>query len=281
MTGIRSGGEIIMQVITNHAKKRLEAGELALGMGIRQARTVDIAHIAKTAGFDWLFIDMEHNSMSVDTAAQICAAAMTAGISPMIRVPGHEPFHATRLLDAGATGIVVPHVSTADEARRVVQACRFPGLGKRSIPGLLPQVLFEAHPVAEVVAAINRETLLVAMIETLDGLENVDEIAAVPGIDALLVGCTDLAAEMGLTGQLGHPQVAAAIDKVCAACARHGKFAGFGGVYDEAIMASYVQKGGRLILSGSDLAFLMAGGRARTSMLRSVPLDSASTTKPA
>jgi len=176
---------------------------------------------------------------------------------------------------------VVPHVSTAVEARRVVQACRFPGIGKRSIPGLLPQVLFETHPVAEVVAAINRETLLVAMIETLDGLENVNEIAAVPGIDALLVGCTDLAAEMGLTGQLGHARVAEAIDRVCAACARHGKFAGFGGVYDEAVMASYVQKGGRLILSGSDLAFLMAGGRARTSMLRSVPLDCASTTKTA
>ena len=264
-----------MQVIVNYAKKRLEAGELALGMGIRQARTVDIAHIAKTAGFDWLFIDMEHNSMSVDTAAQICAASLTAGIAPMIRVPGHEPVHATRLLDAGATGIVVPHVSTAEQARQVVQSCRFPPVGKRSIPGLLPQVLFETHPVAEVVATINRETLLVAMIETLDGLANVDEIAAVAGIDALLVGCTDLAAEMGLTGQLGHPRVAAAIDEVCAACARHGKFAGFGGVYDEAVMANYIQKGGRLILSGSDLAFLMAGGRARTGMLRSVPFRDA------
>jgi 2-keto-3-deoxy-L-rhamnonate aldolase RhmA len=262
-----------MKVIVNHARERLEAGELALGMGIRQARTVDIAHIAKTAGFDWLFIDMEHNSMSIDTAAQICAASLTAGIAPMIRVPGHESFHATRLLDAGATGIVVPHVNNADEARRVVQACRFPPQGKRSIPGLLPQVLFETHPVAEVVSAINRETLLVAMIETLDGLENVDEIAAVPGIDALLVGCTDLAAEMGLTGQLGHARVAKGVEEVCAACERHGKFAGFGGVYDEAIMANYIQKGGRLILSGSDLAFMMAGGRARTSALRSVSLE--------
>jgi len=265
-----------MQTIKNHAKSRLEAGELALGMGIRQARTVDIVHIAKTAGFDWLFIDMEHNSMSVDTAAQICAAALTAGVAPMIRVPGHEPFHATRLLDAGATGIVVPHVSTREEAENVVRSCRFPPLGKRSIPGLLPQVMFETHPIAEVVQAINRETLLVAMIETEEGLRNVDAIAAVPGIDALLVGCTDLAAELGVTGQLGHSLVADAIDAVCAACKKHGKFAGMGGVYDQAIMASYVQKGARLILSGSDLAFLMAGGRARTSMLRSVPLNAVS-----
>jgi 2-keto-3-deoxy-L-rhamnonate aldolase RhmA len=264
-----------MQTIKNHAKTRLEAGELALGMGIRQARTVDIAHIAKTTGFDWLFIDMEHNSMSIDTAAQICAAALTAGIAPMIRVPGHESFHATRLLDAGATGIVVPHVSTREEAENVVRACYFPPLGKRSIPGMLPQVLFESHPVAETVQAINRETLLVAMIETEEGLRNVDAIASVPGIDALLVGCTDLAAELGITGQLGHKLVADAIDTVCAACHKHGKFPGMGGVYDEAIMANYVQKGVRLILSGSDLAFMMAGARSRTSMLRSVPLQAA------
>lgn len=261
-----------MQVVTNQVKKRLEAGELALGMGIRQARTVDIAQIAKTADFDWLFIDMEHNSMSIDTAAQLCAAALGVGVAPMIRVQGHEPFHATRLLDAGALGIVVPHVSTAEEARGVVQACRFPPHGKRSIPGSLPQVMFNSHPVADVVEAINEETFLVAMIETVEGLNNVDEIAAVPGIDALLVGCTDLAAEMGLTGQLGHEDLASAIDKVFSACSRHGKFPGFGGVYDETIMARFIQKGGRLILSGSDLAFLMAGGRARTSMLRSVSL---------
>lgn len=262
-----------MKAIVNHARTRMEAGELALGMGLRQARTVDIAHIAKTTGFDWLFVDMEHNSMSIDTAAQICAAALTAGIAPMIRVPAHDPFHATRLLDAGATGIIVPRISTPEEARALVDACRFPPQGKRSIPGLLPQVLFETHPVADIVATINRETLLVAMIETEEGVRNVDAIAAVPGIDALLVGCTDLAADFGLTGQLDHPKVAHAIDAVCAACRQNGKFAGVGGVYDEKIMTSYIQKGVRLILSGSDLAFLMAGARSRTAMLRSIVLD--------
>lgn len=257
-----------MKVIPNHALQRLAAGELALGMGLRQARTVDIAQIAQACDFDWLFIDMEHNSMSMDTAAQICAAALVAGVTPMVRVPGHEAFHSTRLLDTGAQGIVVPHVNSADEARRVVDFCRFPPLGHRSIPGSLPQTRFATLPQAETVELINRETLVVVMIETVAGIENADEIAAVPGVDALLVGCTDTAAELGVTGQFGHPRVKEALDTVFAACARHGKFAGFGGVYDETLMAEYVAKGGRLILSGSDLAFLMAGARSRSSMMR-------------
>jgi 2-keto-3-deoxy-L-rhamnonate aldolase RhmA len=110
------------------------------------------------------------------------------------------------------------------------------------------------------------------MIETVEGLRNVDEIAAVPGVDALLVGCTDMAAELGVTGQLGHASVKEAIDKTAATCRAHGKFIGVGGVYEDALMHEYVGKGARLILSGSDLSFLMTGARARSSMLRSIAL---------
>jgi 2-keto-3-deoxy-L-rhamnonate aldolase RhmA len=262
-----------MKVIANHARQKLAQGQLALGMGLRQARTVDIAQIAQACDYDWLFIDMEHNSMSLDTAAQICVAAMGAGISPLIRVPAHDSFHSTRLLDTGAQGIVVPHVDNAEQARRVVDFCRFPPLGHRSIPGSMPQTRFASLPVTETVELVNQETMVVVMIETVEGLRNVDEIAAVSGVDALLVGCTDMAAELGLTGQLGHSRVKEAIDATAAACARHGKTLGVGGVYDEALMREYVGKGARLILSGSDLAFLMAGARARSSMLRSIPME--------
>ena len=261
-----------MKVIANRAKQRILNGELALGMGLRQARTVDIAQIAQSCDFDWLFIDMEHNSMSVDTAAQICQAALAVGITPMIRVPAHEAFHSTRLLDTGAQGIVIPHVSTVEQARAVVDFCRFTPLGHRSIPGSLPQTRFMPLPVTETVSLINAETLVVAMIETLEGRDNVDAIAAVPGIDVLLVGCTDMAAELGVPGQLGHASLKDTLDTVFAACKRHGKVGGVGGVYDEALMAEYIRKGARLILSGSDLAFLMAGARSRSSMLRSISL---------
>lgn len=261
-----------MKVIANHTKRLIANGELALGMGLRQARTADVAQIAHSCDFDWLFIDMEHNSMSIDTAAQICQAALSVGITPMIRVPAHEAFHSTRLLDTGAQGIVIPHVSTVEQAQAIVQFCRFTPIGKRSIPGLLPQTRFMALPVPETVSLINEETLVVAMIETIEGRNNVDAIAAVPGIDALLVGCTDMAAELGVPGQLGHSSVKQTIDEVFAACKRHGKACGLGGVYDDALMTEYIEKGARLILSGSDLAFFMAGARIRSSMLRSISL---------
>src|SRR5918992_709300 len=119
-----------MSTVPNHALRQLRAGKLAVGLGLRQARTVDIAQIAKTCGFDWLFIDCEHNSMDPDTAAQISAASLTVGVTPIVRVAGLEHWHASRMLDNGAQGIVVPHVESSQEAQRVANTCRFPPVGK-------------------------------------------------------------------------------------------------------------------------------------------------------
>ena len=260
-----------MSIVANHTKQRLAAGELALGMGLRQARTVDIAAIAKTCGYDWLFIDMEHNSMGVDGAAQIATAALGAGITPIVRVPGHEHFHASRLLDNGAQGIVVPHVDTAEQAARVVSHCRFPPGGKRSVPGGLPQLGFASLPMAETIAAVNDATLVVVMLETPLAIANADAIAAVPGIDVLLVGGSDLSAEMGIPGQFDDPRIDEAIRSVVAACGRHGRHAGLGGIYDHAVMQRLIALGPRFILSGSDLSFMMAGARQRSAFLHSLP----------
>src|SRR3954447_2352866 len=138
-----------MNAYPNHTKHQLAAGKLALGMGLRQARTCDIAAIAKTSGFDWLFIDMEHSSLDVDAAAQIANAALAVGITPIVRVPGKEHHHASRLLDAGAQGIVVPHVDSVEEAQRVVSYCNSPPVGHRSIAVLHPLFEFNNVPPAD------------------------------------------------------------------------------------------------------------------------------------
>lgn len=152
--------------IPNIAKQRLEAGELSLGVGLRQARTVDIGKAMRTAGYDWLFIDLEHNSMDIDMASQISVAAQDAGITPIVRVPGFEHHLATRALDGGALGIVVPHVDDAETARQMASNCRYPPIGHRSMTGALPQVNFESHPLDELSGAVNDATLLILMIET-------------------------------------------------------------------------------------------------------------------
>jgi 2-keto-3-deoxy-L-rhamnonate aldolase RhmA len=261
-----------MSVIVNHAKKRLEEGELALGIGLRQARTVDIAAIARACGFDWLFIDMEHNSMDVDMAAQIAMAGLGADVTPIVRVPGHEHYHATRLLDAGAQGIVVPHIDTVAEAERVVSSCRYPPLGHRSIAGAQPQLSFASLPTGEAMRAVNAETLLVVMLETPTAIANAEAIAAVPGIDVLLVGFNDLCAEMGIPGQFSGEKAESAFATVVAACRRFGKHPGMGGVYEPKLMEKFIAMGARFVLSGSDVAFIMAGARERTAFLRALKI---------
>jgi len=262
-----------MTKIVNRALERLHAGELSLGIGLRQARTVDTGKIMKTCGFDWLFVDMEHNSMSIDTAVQICVAAQDAGITPIVRVPGFQHFHASRALDGGAQGIVVPHVDTVEVAERMVSACRYPPIGHRSVTGALPQIDFESRPLGEVTPEINAATALVIMIETPEAVENADAIAAVEGVDALLVGTNDLCMEMGIPGEVGHPSVIEAQQRVIDACRAHGKYPGLGGVYDPALMQRYVEMGMRLILSGNDLSFMMAAARERTGFLRGLSLS--------
>jgi 2-keto-3-deoxy-L-rhamnonate aldolase RhmA len=134
----------------NIAKEQILNGDLSLGVGLRQSRTSDIGKIMATCGYDWLFIDMEHNSMSVDIASQISVAAQDAGITPIVRVPDFAHHHATRVLDCGAMGIVFPHVDDAKTAKKLVSYCLFPPHGHRSMTGALPQLNFEQLPIPEV-----------------------------------------------------------------------------------------------------------------------------------
>jgi len=256
-----------MSTVPNHALRQLRAGKLAAGLGVRNARTVDIAQIAKTCGYDWLFIDCEHSSMDLDTAAQISAAALTTGVTPVVRVPGVEHWHASRILDNGAQGIVVPHVDSQQQAKRVADACRFPPVGHRSMGGGLQQLGFAPMPVGDAARIVNEETLVVVMIESPQGVANCEEIAAVPGIDSLLIGTNDLCFEMGIPGQFNDPRVADAYRKVIAACRKHGKFPGMGGMYTAELLERHIKMGVQLILSGSDFSLLMQAGTARASLV--------------
>ncbi len=264
-----------MATIRNVTKERLAAGELAIGVGLRQARTADIGKIMKTAGYDFLFIDLEHGSMALDTAAQISVAAQDAGITPIVRVPGFEHYHAAKALDAGAQGIVVPHVDTPELAAKMVQNCRYPPVGHRSVTGALPQLDFRPAPMAEATQAINDTTLLVLMVETPQAVENVEAIAAVPGFDVLLVGTNDLCMEMGIPGQIDHPRVGEAFEQIIAACRSNGKYPGLGGVYEPKLMQRYIAMGFRLVLAGSDLSFMLAAARERATAVRAMAPDSA------
>jgi len=255
-------------MVRNPVKERLAAGQLAIGVAILHARSVHIAKLMAAAGFDFLFIDLEHGAMSLDTAGQISVAALDAGIAPLVRVPGFEHHHAASALDAGALGVVIPHVDTAEVARQMVRHCRYPPEGARSIAGAPPQLGYRALPAAEATAALNAATLVVLMLETPAAIDNVEQIAAVPGVDVLHVGTNDLCLAMGIPGQLDHPSLGEAFARVAGAAQAHGVHVGMGGVYEPALMGRYIELGARFVTAGSDLGLLLAAARERTATVR-------------
>jgi 2-keto-3-deoxy-L-rhamnonate aldolase RhmA len=256
-----------MPAVRNVAREKLEAGQLSLGVGIRMTRSVEIAKAMAVAGFDWLFLDMEHGVMSLEACAQISTAALDAGIAPIARVPNGEYPIATRALDNGALGIVMPHVDTADEAKDVVNRLKYPPVGHRSMGGIGPHYGLRSASSGEAASALNSANLTIVMLETPTAIRNAADIAAVPGVDVLLIGTNDLCAEMGIHGDFGNGKVAEAYKTMIAACKQHGKFPGMAGVYNEQIMPRYIEMGARFILAGQDAQFMSAGAAQRTGFL--------------
>ena len=135
---------------------------------------------------------MQHALYSVETTSTICAAALGIGITPLVRVPSHEARWMSRVLNGGVQGVIVPDVNTHAQAGAIVNACRFPPLGKRSVMGLGPALGYRAVPLAELNPKLNAETAVIVMLETAEGVENCEAIAAVDGVDVLLIGSGDL-----------------------------------------------------------------------------------------
>jgi 2-keto-3-deoxy-L-rhamnonate aldolase RhmA len=259
-----------MQLVQNVAKRKMQAGGVALGFGVHHLRTAAVPLLAKASGHDWLFIDTEHGAFSVQEATQLCIAALPVGVTPIVRVCSGALDEGTRALDNGALGIVVPHVDTAKEARRIAEAFHYPPAGHRSWGGPPAIYGFQPPPAVDAQKAVNAEILVVAMIESPESVANADAIAATEGIDVLLIGTSDLTAELGISGQIGHPRVVDAYQKVIDAARKHGKFMGMGGVYDQENAARYISMGAQFVLSGSDHNYVLAGANARSTFLRSI-----------
>ena len=254
---------------TNRMQERLARGEVVLCMATRLARTAEIAMIADSCGFDAFYVDMEHCTISLDDAAQICLAALPIGIAPLVRIAGHQFEDATRLLDMGVLGIICPNVSTRAQAETFARACRFPPVGERSVGGAGALQGYRATPLGEVNREGNAATVLIAMLETPEGIANADAIAGVPGIDVLLIGSNDLCTAMGIPGELKSPKLRAAYESTAKACKAHGKHLGVGGIRaDVDHVAELLKLGARFVIVGSDLQYLMKSARPEVAALR-------------
>nr|WP_305123265.1 aldolase/citrate lyase family protein [Roseomonas sp. GC11] len=233
-------------------------------MIVRLVRGIEIAAIARTAGYDAVYIDMEHNTFSLDAASQICMACLHAGITPLVRVPNTGPEWVSRVLDGGGLGIIAPHIETAEEIRHVVKLAKHAPFGERSIGGPSPLFHFQGVPAPQAMAAANAATMVVAMIESGTAVNAADAIAAVDGVDMLLVGTNDLCASLGFPGEHDHPQVREAYRHCIAACRRHGRTLGIGGLGTRPALArELVEMGARYVSVGNDLGFLLSAASAQ------------------
>ncbi len=218
--------------------------------------SLDVAARAATAGFHFLWLELEHSPLTLETVRNIVLATRDLPAVPIARVPVAERWTAKRVLDAGVHGVVFPFVSAPDVAARAAEACRYPPAGRRgSGAGLATSCWPEPDSYYD---SADRNVLVAVIIEEADALPHVDEIAATPGVDVIFAGTGDLSFSLGLRGQQDHPRVEEAARQVLAAARRHGKIAGRPAATAERTQG-FIEEGFLFFQAPSDLALLENG----------------------
>jgi 2-keto-3-deoxy-L-rhamnonate aldolase RhmA len=254
----------------NPVKQKLQAGGNVFGTMVFEFFTPGIAQIAKAAGAEFVFFDMEHSGIGMDVVKAQMALCRGIDLVPLVRVPVLQSHFIARCLDMGAMGIMVPMVETAAQAREIVSATRYPPAGRRGAAFGVAHDDYLSGSVADKIAAANERTMVIALVETAEGIKNVDEIAAVDGIDVIWLGHFDLTNFMGIPAQFQHPDYLAAVDKLTAAGKRHGKALGMM-AGDIAWGRDYMAKGFNAVAYGLDIALFQRALGDGISALREGP----------
>jgi 2-keto-3-deoxy-L-rhamnonate aldolase RhmA len=242
----------------NPVRDKLMAGEAAFGFMAFELFSPGLFSIAGQAGAEFIVLDMEHSGAGPDTMKGQFAFARGTGVMPFVRVPGSGHHLIAPMLDAGAMGIMVPLVESAEQARAIVDACRYRPQGHRGLGFSVAHDDYAAGDVRTKIEAANRRTLVIALIESVKGIENVDAIMAVPGIDVGWLGHYDLTDSMGYAGDFSRTEFHAAVDALAAACSKHGKAAGFL-AGDVATAVAWRTKGFRCLAYRTDVALFRDG----------------------
>ncbi|MBI3469725.1 MAG: aldolase, partial [Candidatus Solibacter usitatus] len=238
--------------------KQMQSGYPVIGATITVAN-VDVAAQAAAMGFDFIWIEMEHSPITLESLRDMVLATRGLKAMPLARVPVNEIWQAKRVLDAGVSGVIFPFTSTPDLARQAVAACKYPPAGRRGSGAGLARFRW---PVGDdYYDFADRNFLVVAVVEEARAVESIDEIAATPGLDVIFIGTSDLSFSMGLRGKQDHPELQRAIDRVVDAAKRHGKFAGRPAFPRERI-ADYVSQGFLFFQADTDLGLMATGARA-------------------
>jgi 2-keto-3-deoxy-L-rhamnonate aldolase RhmA len=220
----------------------------------------EVAMMVKMAGIDGMFIDMEHSVLTIRDVSQLILACNYVGVSPIVRIPSKSHWHLSRILDAGAAAVVIPHCETVQHIKDIVRDSKYAPLGIRGCAGNQPILNFQAVPTLVQNDLLNRETMVIPMIETPGAVELADEFFAVDGVDGILVGSNDLCTDLGIPGQYDNPLYIEAVEKIIAAGVKAGKPIGIGGIGGRLdLLERFFQLGATWSLSGGDGSILQAG----------------------
>ena len=246
--------------LTNPFKKAItEQGSVLYGLWLAQANPYS-AEVCATAGFDWLLIDGEHAPNDVPTILAQLQAIAPYPAHAIVRPPVGDPNLIKQLLDIGVQTLLVPMVETAEQAKALVAATRYPTAGIRGVGGALIRAS-RWNAIPDYLNKANAEICLIVQVESLTGIENLDAIAAVEGVDAVFIGPSDLAATMGHLGNPTHPSVLAVIEDALARIKKSGKPPGIL-TFDDALIQRYSELGCRFIAIGADIILLTHSVRA-------------------
>ena len=242
----------------NTIKERLKSGGVVYGTSLGGCLKTELPLVLAAAGLDFFFIDTEHSTTTYEQIQHLCRTGRGAGVIPLVRVALNESWMIWRALDVGAMGIIVPHINSAAEARAAMDAIKFPPLGYRGY-GLGSIITdLKGNSAQEEVDSSNRETMAIMMIESQEGVAAVDEIASVPGVDALFIGPYDLSLALGILEQFDSPVYWNALEKVINAGAKAGIAVGLQSRNMPMLLRAR-DMGARFIIYSSDFSILLDG----------------------
>ncbi len=247
---------MIACVRVNTVKQALKEGRVQLGCSCFQLRSPDAVRALAAAGLDWVFFDAEHGAFSLETLQDLMRVASGAGLCPIVRVADLQYALIARALDCGAQGVLLPRVESPELLAQAVSWTRFPPMGTRGFGLAAPQLDYEPVTIAEAIAHVNANVLVVLQIETRTALERIDELLAVPNIDAVLIGPGDLSISLGIPGEFDHPQFVAAVETIRDRCDRAGIAPGMH-MRSLELGKRWTGRGLRLVSCNSDLGFLL------------------------
>lgn len=251
----------------NLLREKLAAGQLVVGTMLVELRQASVMSMLANAGLDFVLIDNEHGPFSVESVADLSRAARDAGVTPIVRIPELTYAHVAQSLDGGAQGIMLPRVTSRAQVEECVSCMKYPPAGRRGAVLGRGHTAFRAGPLAETLSAANRESFLVVQIETAEAVERLDAIISVPGVDAALVGPTDLSLALGVPGSTDAPVLVQAIERTMAACATHRVIPA---IHTNlvAMTSEWAVRGMRMVSINSEVGLLTAGTRAAVTAIR-------------